>query len=146
MRNLRLRGRAADSQSWGQVTLTPESTLLTFLPSSGGKREQGVSGERQWGQLPAFPAATSWAVCSPVPPSHEDSGSAKTMDTVPQGRVGAPDVIPAVGPWPSPAVEMRPVIRSSVLGGGGRKGKPLLGLIPGSRGPPPPPFALMGAQ
>ena len=137
MRNLRLRGRAADSQSWGQVTLTPRSTLLTFLPFSGGKKEQGVSGERQQGQLPAFPAATSWAVCGPVPPSHEDSGSAKTMDTVPRGRVGVPEVIPAVGPWPSPAVEMQQVIRSSVLGGGDRREKPLLGLIPGSHAPPP---------
>ncbi|CAI9165654.1 unnamed protein product [Rangifer tarandus platyrhynchus] len=33
---------------------------------------------------------------------------------------------------------MRPVIRSSVLGGGDRKEKPLLSLIPGSRRPPLP--------
>lgn len=143
IRNLRLRGRAAHSQSWDQVTLTRESTLLTFLPSCGDKREQDVSEEASayealTGAAPCFPSRhILGCVCGPAPPSHEDSGSARTMYTVPQGRVGAPDVIPAVGPWPSPAVEMRLVIQSSVLGGGDRKEKPLPSLIPGSRGPSP---------
>lgn len=47
---------------------------------------------------PSFPSRnTLGCVCGPVPPSDEDSGSARTIRTVPRERVGAPDVIPVGG-------------------------------------------------
>ena len=50
------------------------------------------------GAAPCFPSRNILGcVCGPVPPSDEDSGSARTTCTLPQERVGALDVIPVAG-------------------------------------------------
>ena len=61
------------------------------------------------GAAPCFPSRNILGcVCGPVPPSDEDSGSARTTCTLPQERVGALDVIPVAGGGRGALAEPRP--------------------------------------
>ena len=95
------------------------------------------------GAAPCFPSRNILGcVCGPVPPSDEDSGSARTTCTLPQERVGALDVIPVAGGGGAGRPGRAPPWRCGHLcwAGGDRKEKPLPSLITGSRCAPRPPL------
>lgn len=95
------------------------------------------------GAAPSFPSRnTLGCVCGPVAPSDEDSGSARTIRTVPRESVGAPDIIPAGGG--AALAEPRPRDAAGHLCWAGPTGKksPSPALLPeavvSTPSPPPP--------